>query len=1786
MTTPDPQPTDPPPPAGEPAAAPLDRGPYEVIRARLSTQAADLQGRMERLNEARREVFGAIPTELLATERITTANNCTPRDITAVGDRFVLGFNVHLGLKSETELSDVFAVYAFRDLAFHEQPLDLIGSEAFVSDFRQVYRYYRNTRFLRFHAAPPHLYFLFQTGKSLSDVKAFKWTVRDGSLEYVDNRSEHDLKLPPQHDFLWTRTHRDLHRPGRHPHISIEDTLFVETVGGDLTIKIEDNTDDGAGIYREAVEDPDQTLDDAEIFYALVGNIILLRIRPFRENTFRYLAFNRRTQTVQRIDSIGQSCVLLPEDHGLIFANGYFLQTGEFRTFESSLNDLQFERRIPAGNGEDHFYVFYSPSTGQFVLLPYNMIQQQAQPPLQCHGFSIFDNGRMVVFRSDPQPQKHHALQIWQTPFVAEGRNPAVRTDSLLYRIGNRDIVRGLAECQEVLTLCAKDDAWEGLYLELVRRTTNLLDAHYWLGEPAAMEPATALRQIRETAQAAISEFEKVTRIRSRNRGQFAETRQSVETVLRQASIQRYSRIDDFVAVLAALRKSRGQLVSLRELKYIDPAAVEALEKPVADQTQTLSLACIAFLARPEALQPWQERVQTHRAAIPAVTTALEAGKLDEQLVRESGELQMLIDIVSNLKIDDTLRRTQIIDAISSIYTGINQARAELKNHSRGLKSQEGAAEFASQLKLLGQTVINFLDACETPAQCGESLTRMMVQIEEVEGRFAEFDEFVVQLAEKRSEIQSAFDSRRLQLTESRNRRAAHIVTAAERILAGIRNRLAGLESIDAIHSFFAADLMVEKVRDLIGQLQKLDETVKVDDLQSRLKTCREEAARQLLDRRELFVGGQNVIRFGQHQFTVNTGPLELTTLRHEGQLWFHLTGTRFMEPVASPELDAFHDLWDQEVVSENPSVYRGEYLAWLLIGPAIQAGAHPDAAALAEMPPDRLLEHIRHFAAPRWRESYLKGVHDHDARLILSALLQIQTHSPLLRFDGSVRGLVLLFDHLTREAGENGTEPQFPEVAGLRQQIRSVAAAEKQTGSRQGRERLVAAVAGQLALFRQSHPLFPAAGLRDAAELFFESVAADRKYASAAALALASAAGSGMAGGSLPDPAVAHWAGRVETARDWISASVADKETTPDAGTLDEAAALLALPETARSACTLLEGSGRMELEGLLGDHPLVQGGRYQLDFAGFFRRIDAFSSQAIPRFEAFHRLKSGLLAARREELKLAGMQARVLTSFVRNRLVHEIYLPLIGANLAKQIGTAGEQKRTDLMGMLLLISPPGYGKTTLMEYVANRLGITFVKISGPALGNRTTSLDPADAPNAAAREEIVRLNLALEMGDNVMICVDDIQHCNPEFLQKFISLCDATRQIEGVWRGRTRTYDLRGRKVCVVMAGNPYTESGGKFHIPDMLANRADTYNLGDVIGQNRESFELSYLENAVTSNPVLARLATAHRDDVQTLIRLAAGDDSAGTTLEGGFSADEIGEITDVLKKLIRIRSVLLKINRQYIDSAAQADAYRSEPPFRLQGSYRDMNKLAERVLPVQNDAEIEQLILDHYTNQAQTLATGAEAGLLKFRELLGILTPAESERWSGIRQTFRRNLVLGAAGSDNAAAQVIAQIATLGEGLHEIRRAVDQGIGSWVGESEKSRSDPLRQLTLTSLGGAAAELVRSNAALEEIRSALTALAEASALRARTPAPIEIKNSVPSVFLEIIRYQHQTIEQWLSPLSKMAETLPPAKELAKTARKVSRNYRKIIDELERSASGPEPPAETPPPPPTGNP
>ncbi|NJL12622.1 MAG: hypothetical protein HC913_06250 [Microscillaceae bacterium] len=150
----------------------LEGGTYEIIRKRLETQAETLRLRLHKLNEARKEVFGAIESKLIATNRIATENNCSPQDMVALGPLFIFGYNVQVRLKS-IELADVFSVFRYdsQDHSFHTAPLDLIAHEKFVQDFLEMYKFYKDTVFLKFAVLGPHLYMVFQVGKRLRTLR-------------------------------------------------------------------------------------------------------------------------------------------------------------------------------------------------------------------------------------------------------------------------------------------------------------------------------------------------------------------------------------------------------------------------------------------------------------------------------------------------------------------------------------------------------------------------------------------------------------------------------------------------------------------------------------------------------------------------------------------------------------------------------------------------------------------------------------------------------------------------------------------------------------------------------------------------------------------------------------------------------------------------------------------------------------------------------------------------------------------------------------------------------------------------------------------------------------------------------------------------------------------------------------------------------------------------------------------------------------------------------------------------------------------------------------------------------------------------------------------------------------------------------------------------------------------------------------------------------------------------------------------------------------------------------
>ena len=192
-----------------------------------------------------------------------------------------------------------------------------------------------------------------------------------------------------------------------------------------------------------------------------------------------------------------------------------------------------------------------------------------------------------------------------------------------------------------------------------------------------------------------------------------------------------------------------------------------------------------------------------------------------------------------------------------------------IRDRIKELHGVEGKAQFAAQIRLISQSVVSFLDLCDSPEKCDEYLNKLMVQLEELEGTFADFDEFIVEIADKRTEAYEAFEARKLNLIESRNKKASSLVSSAERILKVISNRVEGFDSINDINGYLAADLMVEKIRGIIDDLNSLGDSVKADDMQGRLKTIQQDGIRQLKDKKELFQDGKNIIRFGKHKFSV-----------------------------------------------------------------------------------------------------------------------------------------------------------------------------------------------------------------------------------------------------------------------------------------------------------------------------------------------------------------------------------------------------------------------------------------------------------------------------------------------------------------------------------------------------------------------------------------------------------------------------------------------------------------------------------------------------------------------------------------------------------------------------------------------------------------------------------------------------------------------------------------------------------------------------------------------------
>jgi hypothetical protein len=286
------------------------------------------------------------------------------------------------------------------------------------------------------------------------------------------------------------------------------------------------------------------------------------------------------------------------------------------------------------------------------------------------------------------------------------------------------------------------------------------------------------------------------------------------------------------------------------------------------------------------------------------------------------------------------------------------------------------------------------------------------------------------------------------------------------------------------------------------------------------------------------------------------------------------------------------------------------------------------------------------------------------------------------------------------------------------------------------------------------------------------------------------------------------------------------------------------------------------------------------------------------------------------------------------------------------------------------------------------------------------------------------------------------------------------------------------------------------------------------------------------------VLAPLALRDMQDVYKLIRMAKGENIPATELTHTYSAAEVNEIINVLQKLFKIQEVILKVNQGYIASAASSDKYRTEPPFKLQGSYRNMNKMAEKIVAIMDEQELQELITDHYMGEAQLLTSGAEENLLKLGELRGTLNDTQKQRWETIKKDYQRLKSLGGDEMD-AGAKVVNQMAIISERLQTIGQSL---------EKEQDLSEPFTVLA-QQIGEIKTALAGSKLDIKVINEPLPGLEKAFA---------KLADTIDQTFMPVVQSMNHKINLDLNILQKVSELSADLRQFTsskskKTARQV---------------------------------
>ena len=146
-----------------------------------------------------------------------------------------------------------------------------------------------------------------------------------------------------------------------------------------------------------------------------------------------------------------------------------------------------------------------------------------------------------------------------------------------------------------VISICQKHE-------DLIKNSSRMLDSYYWLDSAEAGDLRSTLEQIKTNSDLIIGEFEKVQILRKRAQEALRETEEKQKAIIRELRPEDYRQVSEFLHAMAGLRKQRGHIITVREVRYIDLAALQKLEDQTIEQFDRVSKQCVKFLLGGDAL--------------------------------------------------------------------------------------------------------------------------------------------------------------------------------------------------------------------------------------------------------------------------------------------------------------------------------------------------------------------------------------------------------------------------------------------------------------------------------------------------------------------------------------------------------------------------------------------------------------------------------------------------------------------------------------------------------------------------------------------------------------------------------------------------------------------------------------------------------------------------------------------------------------------------------------------------------------------------------------------------------------------------------------------------------------------------------------------------------------------------------------------------------------------------------------------------------------------------------